>query len=54
MTAESTSQLHTHLGVTYVPIADAPDVPVHLVWPVRRAHPAVPDFVELVALLAAG
>ncbi|WP_433506481.1 LysR family transcriptional regulator [Pseudonocardia halophobica] len=48
VTPAATSQLHRFPGVAYVPLADAPPVPVWLVWTDPPTHPAVPRLVELV------
>jgi DNA-binding transcriptional LysR family regulator len=49
VTVESTTTQHAHPGVAFVPLHDAADVPVFLVWPSRHPHPATGEFVELVA-----
>lgn len=49
VTPESTASQHAHLGVVFVPLDGAPLIDVHLAWPARRPHPAVPDFVALAA-----
>lgn len=49
VTAESTATQHAHPGVVFVPLEDAAPIAVHLAWPGAHAHPAVADFVELVA-----
>ena len=48
VTAESTAHQHPHPGVRFVPLLDAPGITVTLVWPTRRAHPALPDFAHVV------
>lgn len=48
VTPAATSQLHRFPGVAYVPLTDAPPVPVWLVWADPPTHPAVPRLVELV------
>jgi DNA-binding transcriptional LysR family regulator len=48
VTAASTVSQHPHPGVRFVPLTGAPDLTVSLVWPVDGAHPAIPDFVEVV------
>lgn len=46
----STAQLHQHPDVRYVPIADAPPVPLLLAWPRRGPHhPALVDLRQLVS-----
>jgi DNA-binding transcriptional LysR family regulator len=49
VTAESTAVQHPHPGVVFVPLADGGEITVRLVWPSGHAHPAVGDFVALVA-----
>jgi len=48
VTAEATAELHRFPGVVYVPVADAPPLPVQLVWPDPPTHPGVPDLVAVV------
>ena len=43
VTVASTAQLHRHPDVRYVPVADAPPVPLLLAWPRRGAHPVLPE-----------
>lgn len=40
VTAEATKYSHPHPGVQYVPLSDAPPVPVLLAWPRTPTHPA--------------
>ena len=47
VTGESTAQLHSHPGVTYLPVVGVPDLPVLLIWRDPPTHPAVPLLVEL-------
>ncbi len=54
VTAESTATQHAHPGVTFVPLEGVTAVEVHLAWPARHAHPAVPAFVALAARVVAG
>ncbi|GAA4549101.1 LysR family transcriptional regulator [Pseudonocardia xishanensis] len=54
VTAEATAELHRFPGVRYVPVADAPPLPVHLVWPDPPTHPGVPDLVDTVLAVTAG
>lgn len=48
VTAESTAHQHPHPGVRFVPLLGVPGITVTLVWPVRRAHPALADFADVV------
>ncbi|MFP1626378.1 LysR family transcriptional regulator [Streptomyces sp. 5K101] len=41
VSAASTAELHTHPGVAYRPLTDAPPVPVLLAWRATSPHPAV-------------
>jgi DNA-binding transcriptional LysR family regulator len=45
VTTTATSYIHPYPGVAYVPLTDAPEVPVLLAWSTPLAHPAIPDFV---------
>jgi hypothetical protein len=45
VTVTSTATLHPHPDVRYVPISDAPPVPLLLAWPLRGAHPMTKAFV---------
>ncbi len=44
LTAASTAQLHAHPGVVFVPVPDAPSMPVLLGWREGPGHPAREDF----------
>jgi DNA-binding transcriptional LysR family regulator len=44
-TPRSTTAMYRHPGVRYVALRDAPEVPVHLAWPARGAHPQASAFV---------
>jgi DNA-binding transcriptional LysR family regulator len=46
LTPASTGRLYSHPQIRYVPIADAPSVPIVLAWPVAAPHPLVHDFAE--------
>jgi DNA-binding transcriptional LysR family regulator len=46
-TTATTAAMHAHPGVAFVPITDAPDVPVSLAWTDPPSHPAVPDLVRI-------
>ncbi|MCE3551555.1 LysR family transcriptional regulator [Pseudonocardia sp. RS11V-5] len=48
VTPAATAQLHRFPGVAYVPLTDAPPVPVRLVWTDPPTHPAVPQLATLV------
>lgn len=45
ITAASTAILHPHPDVRFIPIDDAPTVPLVLVWPRHNPHPHTKDFV---------
>jgi DNA-binding transcriptional LysR family regulator len=47
ITPESSTRLHPHPWVTYIPLADAPPVPVVLVWPMSGQHPLCAAFIEV-------
>jgi DNA-binding transcriptional LysR family regulator len=47
VTALSTAGMHPYPGVVYVPLTDAPDLPVVLAWTDPPTHPAIPDLVTL-------
>ncbi|OON72357.1 LysR family transcriptional regulator [Streptomyces tsukubensis] len=47
VTASATAGMHPNPGVVYVPLADAPPLPVVLAWRDGHAHPAVRDLVAL-------
>jgi hypothetical protein len=47
VTPASTATLHPHPDVRFVPIVDAPMVPLVLVWPRRNAHPHTTVFVAM-------
>ncbi|MCF4121632.1 LysR family transcriptional regulator [Antribacter sp. KLBMP9083] len=46
VTAEATEHTHPHPGVRYLPLADAPEIDVHLVWSRSPSHPATTAFVQ--------
>jgi DNA-binding transcriptional LysR family regulator len=48
----STAEVHAFPGVRYVPLADAPDLPVVLAWPDPPTHPAALEFVDVAAEVA--
>jgi DNA-binding transcriptional LysR family regulator len=45
VTPASTATLHPHPDVRFIPISDAPSVPLVLVWPRRNPHPHTAAFV---------
>ena len=45
MSVVSTAVLHPHPDVVYLPLLDAPPVPVLLAWPRRGEHPQSKAFV---------
>ena len=47
VTTAGTADVHAYPGVTYVPLSDAPPVPVHLVWTDPPRHPAIPALLAL-------
>ncbi|KHL16094.1 UNVERIFIED_CONTAM: LysR family transcriptional regulator [Mumia flava] len=48
VTSAATSSLHTFPGVTFVPLTDAPALPVRVAWTDPPPHPAVEDLATLV------
>ncbi|MFD9961511.1 LysR family transcriptional regulator [Amycolatopsis sp. NPDC058986] len=46
ITPASSSKLHPHAEIVYVPLADAPPVPVFLAWAPNSRHPALEDFIR--------
>ncbi|MCV2489876.1 LysR family transcriptional regulator [Geodermatophilus sp. YIM 151500] len=49
VTPVSTAFFHNRPDVHYVPVRDAPPVPLVLAWRTSSAHPALPDFLRLAA-----
>lgn len=49
LTPASTSRLYTHPGIHYLPVSDAPRIPIVLVWPQGPTHPLVEEFVATAA-----
>ncbi|NEB74034.1 LysR family transcriptional regulator, partial [Streptomyces sp. SID14478] len=47
VTSAATVRMHPHPGVTYVPLTDAPDLPVFLVRREGPGHPSAPDLIAL-------
>lgn len=46
----STAALHPHPDIRFVPLVDAPPVPLLVAWPRRGAHPSVKEFVRIARL----
>jgi hypothetical protein len=47
VTAAGTSHHNPHPGVTYLPLADAEPITVHLAWPSSGAHASTAAFIAL-------
>ncbi|WP_328399242.1 LysR family transcriptional regulator [Streptomyces sp. NBC_00390] len=47
VSAASTAEMHTNPGVAYLPLTDAPPVPVLLVWRAATPHPALRALTDL-------
>ncbi|MFI5661154.1 LysR substrate-binding domain-containing protein [Streptomyces sp. NPDC051684] len=47
VTSAATADLHPHPGVSYVPLTDAPDLPVLLARRQGPGHPSAPDLIAL-------
>lgn len=47
LTPTSTAQLHQHPDVVYVPVPDAPPVPLWVAWPTSSRHPWRAELVDL-------
>ncbi|MFF9068004.1 LysR family transcriptional regulator [Streptomyces sp. NPDC014891] len=54
VSSASTAALHTHPGVTYRPLPDAPPLPVVLAWRDAFPHPATGALVALAREIASG
>ncbi|MFD5182571.1 LysR family transcriptional regulator [Streptomyces sp. NPDC058372] len=54
VTSAATPGMHPHPGVTFVPLTDAPPLPVSLAWPDRTTHPALSALVRLAQEITAG
>lgn len=48
----STATLQPHPDVRYVPLVDAPAVPMLLVWPKREPHPHVRELLRVALLVS--
>ncbi|MEU5212006.1 LysR family transcriptional regulator [Streptomyces sp. NPDC020742] len=47
VTTSATAEMHPHPAMSYVPLTDAPPVPVILAWRTGPGHPRIPDLVAL-------
>ena len=47
VTSAATISMHPHAGLVYVPLTDAPQLPVRLAWPDPATHPAATEFAAL-------
>ncbi|WP_063803599.1 MULTISPECIES: LysR family transcriptional regulator [Streptomyces] len=47
VTPASTAWMHPHAEISYLPVPDAPPVPVYLVWASNNRHPALHSFIQL-------
>ncbi|SCK11210.1 DNA-binding transcriptional regulator, LysR family [Streptomyces sp. AmelKG-E11A] len=47
VSATATADIHPHAGVAYVPLTDAPRLPVTLAWPAGVTDPRVRDLLDL-------
>lgn len=47
LTPASTGRLYSHPQIRYVPLRDAPSVPIVLAWPRRGPHPLAEDFAAI-------
>jgi DNA-binding transcriptional LysR family regulator len=54
VTPASTAFFHSRPDVRYVPVRDAPPVPLLLAWRRSSIHPALPDFLRLAADVLGG
>ena len=46
----STAELRPHPDVLYMPLIDAPTVPLMLVWPANDGHPYIGEFIRVAQL----
>ncbi|MGW1379504.1 LysR family transcriptional regulator [Streptomyces sp. NPDC002446] len=47
VTTSATAEMHPHPAMAYVPLTDAPPVPVVIAWRDGPGHPAIPDLIAL-------
>jgi DNA-binding transcriptional LysR family regulator len=47
VTSAATTSMHPNAGLAYVPLTDAPLLPVRLAWPEPATHPAATEFAAL-------
>ncbi|AOP50274.1 LysR family transcriptional regulator [Streptomyces lydicus] len=47
VTTSATAEMHPHPSMAYVPLTDAPPVPVVLAWRDAPGHPRIPDLIAL-------
>ncbi|MBM4794059.1 LysR family transcriptional regulator [Streptomyces sioyaensis] len=47
VTTSATAEMHPHPAMAYVPLTDAPPVPVVLAWRDEPGHPRIPDLIAL-------
>lgn len=47
VTTSATAEMHPHPAMAYVPLTDAPPVPVVLAWRDGPGHPRIPDLIRL-------
>ncbi|GAA3048371.1 LysR family transcriptional regulator [Actinokineospora globicatena] len=52
VTSSATATLHPYPGVTYLPLTDAPALPLHLVWNNPPSHPAVTTLADFIREIA--
>lgn len=47
VTTSATAEMHPHPSMAYVPLTDAPPVPVVIAWRDGPGHPRIPDLIAL-------
>ncbi|TJZ52921.1 LysR family transcriptional regulator [Streptomyces piniterrae] len=47
VTTSATAQMHPHPAMAYIPLTDAPPVPVVITWRDGPGHPRIPDLIAL-------